>query len=449
MGAVALVIAAISVYFPWSAHRDKRRAVEFDGSRRLRRSGHKSPLTQPVSARDALVSESLVGSMRCNRRSPLEFYAPRSRPKSLWAWFRRSYMASDTSPKPQFSIDGWEYRPGGPSASDDDGFRHSSGFSLGFILEGGENAHHLKRSILAGKLPLKRLVVLASDEDMGDSDSLVRCLIVNARTALLAHSDPKGVVVQSTDRGRNGGPQVYLEKQGHVPADALWLVYPKQEGSKPATNWGARYERYSSKGIPSGRCAIEDLEHARRAKRDHRRLLAFKSLGAAAFGVGYALYAARASMDELNETIWSSFARGWLLLWIAIASAASVCATGSRVRKAHWFKGDSASRRQWGGGTLTAAWLGVQIKGGRQIDREAWRHYAETTARSLGADRTHRDPGAALAPDPQQDSEIPPPPDLENAPAPHEVGQKAPSARSAHGIIPVSEGSKQETGGAA
>ncbi len=307
----------------------------------------------------------------------MDYFAPKSKIKSLWAWFKRTYTMSETSPKQIFSVDGWKFSP--MECFDLDGlFRHASGFVVGFQLEAGENSQHLRRSISSGRWAQERLVVLAADEDLAVGHALVRCLVVDVDTLRVSPNDPQHIAVQSADQTRNGGPRVYVEEQRSVPSDALWLVYPKQEASEPGEEWGSCYEFYTCDGTPTGPCADEDLAHARRAMRKHRRSIAFKTSSIAAGVYLYSLYVVHASAeDELSEEVWFYFGRLWLLMWFAIAIRVAVAVIAQRITTAHWFPEENGLRRDWKGGTLTAVWLGRQIKGRGEITVKDWRSYLE------------------------------------------------------------------------
>jgi len=181
-----------------------------------------------------------------------------------------------TRAKSAFTIIDWQYTP---LASTDvaEAYPYCGGFVLKFRVHDNENRRHLRRSLRScrSRTRLKRLVVVASANDMCTPMSWVRCLVVNVEALRLPKRTRGWVVARSADPSLVNGRVWFRSRQITVPDDAVWLVVPESQYVEPSSCWGAsstRHRQQPDTGVALKSCSdVGNLSYVRKRVTTLRR----------------------------------------------------------------------------------------------------------------------------------------------------------------------------------
>ena len=221
-----------------------------DAPRQIRRQ-HRRPTTQLPRTYGNCTAEMLARSIRSSGRVPIDHHKHRPWRLSFWRTIGGLFVSSSTNPKSAFTLTDWEYQPVTPTGPAKH-YPYTGGSMLRLSLHRYENRSHLKRSLNAEKpgRRTRRLLVIASAQDMLEPTSLVRCIVVNSYTLHLEEGDSRAVVIRTADPLSVEGPTVHQRKQKDVPADAIWLIVPTSNYRAPSTCWGKMPERHNNQTMP-------------------------------------------------------------------------------------------------------------------------------------------------------------------------------------------------------
>ena len=223
----------------------KQTTSDADAAPRQIRRQHRKPATQLPRTYRNTTPEVPARSIWCSGRVPIDQHKNRPRPFSAWQKIRDDFVSSSTKPKSAFTLTDWQYQPITPTGLAKR-YPYCGGSMLRLSLHPHENRSHLKRSLKADKSGsrARRLVVIASVQDMFEPTSLVRCIVVNSNTLQREEGDPQAVVLRTADL-LSVADNVYPCEQKNVPADALWLIVPTSNYRAPSTCWGEMPERHN------------------------------------------------------------------------------------------------------------------------------------------------------------------------------------------------------------
>ena len=161
--------------------RHKQTTRGADAAPRQVRRQHRRPTTQLPRTYGNTTPEVLARSIRCSGRVPIDLRKPRPWRPSFWQTIKDLFLSNSTNPKSAFTLTDWQYQPITPTGLAKR-YPYSGGSILRLSLHPHENRSHLKRSLKADKsgVRARRLVVIASVQDMFEPTSLVRCIVVNS-----------------------------------------------------------------------------------------------------------------------------------------------------------------------------------------------------------------------------------------------------------------------------
>ena len=262
VGAITLLAYVRSPLVRWTSKFRTISSTPRSYVQRPHRRPHRRPLTQPSRPPDpcgTFLPQNLVESIPRSGRVPIENYVHPRKLVNLWRLSRLNFLTFRTAPKPAFLIADWRFEP-----------RHSSqpgthcrclgGFILKLTLHQNENRWHLRRSLRhsKGSTRNRRLVVVASAQDLVEPTAWVRCMVVDADQMDLPKGDYGKVALASADPLAHNGSTSYRLRQKNVPDDALWLISIDSSHTEPCANWGQTPELAESLPLPTTQEVHED-----------------------------------------------------------------------------------------------------------------------------------------------------------------------------------------------
>lgn len=358
-----------------------------DYARRRTRRGHRRPSTQPLRAYGAPLPERLVASMQCFGRAPLELHRHRRRMVRSWRDFRRSLLPSKTTPKSAFTTTYWQYRPFGTTELAAE-LPFSGGFDFSLLLHAHENRRHLRRSLWAerSRSRVRRLLVIATTQDMFDPESWVRCLVVNAETLRLPQDELGWAVLRGADPWANDGPSVYRSRQKDVPEDAVWLIVPTCDYRLPSPSWGEEPEHHGQQLQVPLEPVEQDCDDASIEDylggwiRYYRKLtvLAWTALGPGLWIAVWLLSLPTTLFgdEDAAEGIAMALAVYAVVWFIAVVVALGRLGYVSAQAKC-WRKRENQELNDWKGGTNECLLLGDLLRRGPDLRPRDWREHAD------------------------------------------------------------------------
>ena len=292
----------------------------------------------------------------------------------------------------------WQYQPITPTGLAEH-YPYSGGSTLRLSLHPHENRSHLERSLNADKSKgrARRLVVIASAQDMFEPTSLVRCIVVNSKTLHLEKGDPPVVVLRTADP-LSVADNVYTCEQENVPADALWLIVPTTNYRAPSTIWGQMPERHNKQAMPLDPTKQESDDNGHedfvKQRMTERRQIQFWMWIALAPGMWAYLWAYMWCFGYVFPQVSApiSVTDLWLVVYVIplIAALSYLAVTAFRARR--WRRRDDQTRITWHGRTEGITWqgrteecliMGAVLRNGPLFSEEQWKkHYANTFHKS-------------------------------------------------------------------
>ena len=360
-----------------------------DAAPREIRRQHRKPATQPPRTYRNTTREVLARSIRCSGRVPIDQHKNRPRPFSVWQKHRDDLVSSSTKPKSAFTLTDWQYQPITPTGLAKH-YPYCGGSMLRLSLHPHENRSHLKRSLKADKsgARARRLVVIASVQDMFEPTSLVRCIVVNSKTLHLEKGDPPVVVLRTADP-LSVADNVYTCEQENVPADALWLIVPTTNYRAPSTIWGQIPERHNNQttlGGPetqeSDDVGDEDFVKQHMTERRQIQFLMWFAFAPVTFAYIWAylwayMWCFGYVFPQVSAPI--SVTDLWLVVYVIPLIAALSYLAVTAFRAGRWRRRDDQTRITWHGRTEECLIMGAVLRNGPFFSEEQWKeHYAHT-----------------------------------------------------------------------
>ena len=349
--------------------------------RQIRRQ-HRRPATQPPRTYGNCTPEVLARSIRCSGRVPIDHRKPRPWRPSFWQTLKDAFVSSSTNPKSAFTLTDWQFQPISPTGLAKR-YPYCGGSMLRLSLHPHENRSHLKRSLKADKSGgrARRLVVIASVQDMFKPTSLVRCIVVNAYTLHLEEGDPHAVVIRTADPLSVAESTVRRREQKDVPADALWLIVPRSDYRAPSTIWGQIPERHNNKTMPldpitqeSDDSDNEEFVKDRMTEERYFRIALWLYLGLIVPGVFW-LYAKLIPQFSLPNTVFLV----WFVVYVIAVITVVAQLTVAAIRARCWRRRDDQTRSTWQSRTDECLIMGALLRNGPFFSEKEWReHYAHT-----------------------------------------------------------------------
>ena len=360
--------------------------------RQIRRQ-HRKPATQPPRTYGNTTPEVLARSIRCSGRVPIDQHKNRPRPFSAWQKHRDDFVSSSTKPKSAFTLTDWQYQPITPTGLAKR-YPYCGGSMLRLSLHPHENRSHLKRSLNADKSGgrARRLVVIASVQDMFKPTSWVRCIVVNSKTLHREKGDPHAVVLRTADPLSLEKPNVHRRTQKDVPADALWLIVPTPDYRAPSTIWGQIPERHNNQttlGDPETQ-ESDDIGDEDFVKKHmtYRRIIQFLMWIALAPVMLAYLWAYMWCLGYLFPQVSApiSVTDLWLVVYVIPLIAALSYLAVTAFRACRWRRRDGQEHTTWQGRTEECLIMGAVLRNGPLFSEEEWKQYcAHTFQMSDGA----------------------------------------------------------------
>ena len=368
----------LSELFSW---RRTQITNDADAAPRKIRSQHRKPATQLPRTYRNTTPEMLARSIRCSGRVPIDHRKPRTWRLSFWQALKDVFLSSSTNPKSAFTLTDWQFQPITPTSLAKR-YPYSGGSILRLSLHPHENRSHLKRSLKADKsgARARRLVVIASVQDMFEPTSLVRCIVVNSYTLHLVEGDPHAVVLLTADPLSLEEPNVHRHAQKDVPADALWLIVPTSNYRAPSTFWGQMPERHNNKTMPidsipqeSDDIDNEDCVKERMTDERYTRIAFWIYLGLI---LGF-FWLYEKLFPQVSEPI-SVFSVSWRVYVIALFAALLQLAVAA-IRARCWRRRDGQTRRTWQSRTAECLSMGALLRNGPFFSAEQWKEHCTHT----------------------------------------------------------------------
>ena len=262
VGAITLSAYARSLLVRWTSKSRTISSTPHSYVQRPHRRPHRRPLTQPSRPPNpcgTFLPENLVKSILRSGRVPIENYVHPRKLVNLWRLMKLNFLTFRTTPKPAFLIADWQFEPR-HSSQPGTHCRYLGGFILSLTLHQNENRWHLRRSLRhrTGSIRRRRLVVIASAQDLVEPAAWVRCMVVDTDQMDLPKSDYGKVALASADPLAHNGSTSYRLRQKNVPDDALWLISIDSSHAEPCSNWGQNHELVESLPLPTTQEVCED-----------------------------------------------------------------------------------------------------------------------------------------------------------------------------------------------
>ena len=358
--------------------RRKQTTSDANAAPRQIRRQHRRPATQlPRTYRNTTL-EMLARSIRCSGRVPIDPLKHRPWHLSFWQALKDLFLSNSTNPKSAFTLTDWQYQPITPTSLAKS-YPYSGGSILRLSLHPHENRSHLKRSLKADKSAgrARRLVVIASVQNMFEPTSLVRCIVVNSYTLRLVKGDPPAVVLLTADPLSLEEPNVHRLEQKDVPADALWLIVPTTDYRAPSTIWGQIPERHNQQTTPIDPDTQEsDDSDERTFVKEHMtderigRIALWLYLGLFVPGV---FWLSAKLIPHFSLPIMAFVV--WFVVIINAVIAALLHLAFAAVRAWCWRRRDGQTRSTWQSRTADCLSMGALLRNGPFFSAEKWKEH--------------------------------------------------------------------------
>ena len=352
-----------------------------DSAPRQVRRQHRRPTTQLPRTYGNTTPEVLARSIRCSGRVPIDPHRHRPWRVSFWQTLKDLFLSNSTNPKSAFTLTDWQYQPITTTGLAKR-YPYSGGSILRLSLHPHENRSHLKRSLKADKSGgrARRLVVIASVQDMFEPTSSVRCIVVNSYTLHLEEGDPHAVVLLTADP-LSVADNVHRREQKDVPADALWLIVPTPDYRAPSTIWGQIPERHNHQTMPIDPDTQEsddsdEQKYVKERRTDERvgRIALWLYLGLFVpgfFGL-YAKLIPHFSLPIMAFVVW------FVVIAIPLIAALSYLAV-TAFRAWWWRRRDDQTCRTWQSRTAECLSMGALLRNGPFFSKEKWKEHCTRT----------------------------------------------------------------------
>ena len=362
--------------------RRKQITSNLDAAPRQIRRQHRRPATQPPRTYGNCTPEMLARSIRCSGRVPIDQHKNRPWPFSVLQKIKDDFVSSSTKSKSAFTLTDWEYQPITPTSLAKR-YPYSGGSILRLSLHPHENRSHLKRSLKADKSGgrARRLLVIASVQDMFKPTSSVRCIVVKSNTLHLQNGDPHAVVIRTADPLSVEESTVHPCEQKNVPADALWLIVPTSNYRAPSTIWGEMPERHNKQTTPSDPITQEsndigDKDFVKERMTDRRKFqfLMWISIAPAIWAYIWAyMWCFGYLFPQVSAP--TSVTGFWFVVYVIplIAALSYLAVTAFRAR--YWRRRDDQTRSTWQSRTEECLIMGAVLRNGPSFSEKEWREY--------------------------------------------------------------------------
>ena len=348
-----------------------------DAAPRQIRHQHRQPATQLPRPYGNCTPEVLARSIRCSGRVPLDRLEQRMWHLSAWQTTKEIFLPSPTNPKPAFALTDWEYEPITPTGPAKH-YPYCGGSMLRLSLHRHENRSHLKRSLKADKSGrrARRLVVIASVQDMFEPTSLVRCIVVNSYTLQLEEGG-HAVAIRTADPLSVEEPTVHRCEQKDVPADALWLIVPKSNYRTPSTFWGQMPERHNKQAMPSDSTTQESDDIGDEDFVKKRMTFVWRTRLALWLFMGLMMWPIAWSTLNLIPQVSgpTPVLVFWGLAYVIPLIAALFYQAGVFCRAWCWRRRDGQTSSTWRSGTEECLIMGAPLRFGPVLSEKEWKEY--------------------------------------------------------------------------
>ena len=404
VGAITLLAYIRSPLVRWTSKSRTISSTPHSYVQRPHRRSHRRSLTQPSRPPNpcgTFLPQNLVKSIPRSGRVPIENYVHPRKLVNLWRLSRLNFLTFRTAPKPAFLIADWRFIPRHSSRPGTHG-RCLGGFILNLTLHQNENRRHLRRSLRHSKSSIRRrrLVVVASTQDLIEPTAWVRCMVVDTDQMDLPKGDYGKVALASADPLAHNGPTSYRLRQKNVPDDALWLVSIDSSHTEPCANWGQNHESVESLPLPSTQevrgdedCGIleDDIDRLLRGTRIGTLLVwillgpgvvllmvvvtALVFLTLTISRLEFFAFTISSRADPIIYTILGTAGAIWTATYLSALVFYLLHLGGESVRGRWWSHRESRPLRAWKGGTQECLIMGSLLRRGSFLRQKDWRHH--------------------------------------------------------------------------
>ena len=318
-------------------------------------------LVEPMRTSNPDYREHLVAMIRSRAGVPLAYCKGANKVANFVRIARTVVVLQNVTPKSGFRIAGWKHTA---TARLDSGVVHTTTGSSILLVHLGEeeNVEHLIRSAQVGITSDRRLVVLATPEDLCDPDANVRCIYVNALAAQVVEERGVGVILASSISIADGQPVTIVKAQGDVPPSALWLICDSEDLTPPVDDWGNLGEEF----METQRPLVENSEVDQELKRQARELGALRLGLFAICGLvppaGLFPWSISEGLDSL-DTIMLSISMAWFAMAGVIGIYMARAVVRSRRLSRRWRQQAGKNGAHWNGGSFRGVLLRRMLKG--------------------------------------------------------------------------------------
>ena len=404
VGAITLLAFVRSPLVRWTLKSRTISSTPHSYVQRPHRRPHRRPLTQPSRPPNpcgTFLPQNLVKSIPRSGRVPIENYVHPRKLVNLWRLLRLNFLTFRTAPKPAFLIADWRFKSR-HSAQPGTHCRYLGGFILNLTLHQNENRWHLRRTLQhrKGSTRNRRLVVVASAQDLVEPTAWVRCMVVDTDQMDLPKSDYGKVALASADPLAHNGSTSYRLRQKNVPDDALWLISIDSSHTEPCANWGQTPESIESLPLPTTQEVYEDEDcgiledHIYRLLRGSRigtllvwillgpgvvllmavvTVLGFLTLTISRLGFLDLTISRRA--DPIFYTILGTVGAIWIVTYLYALMSYLLSLGRESIRGRWWSHRESKPLRAWKGGTQECLIMGSILRRGAFLRQKDWRHH--------------------------------------------------------------------------
>ena len=375
---------------------------------------HRRPLTQPSRPPNpcgTFLPQNLVKSIPRSGRVPIENYVHPRKLVNLWRLFRLNFLTFRTSPKPAFLIADWRFEPR-HSSQPGTHSRYLGGFILSVTLHQNENRWHLRRSLRHSKSSTRnrRLVVLASAQDLVEPTAWVRCMVVDTDQMDLPKGDYGKFAMASADPLAHNGSTSYRLRQKNVPDDAIWLISIDSSHTEPCSNWGQTPESVESPPLPTTQEVHKD-EDCDNLEHEIDRLLRRSRIGTLLvwlfLGPGVVLLMAVVTVlvfltltishleffaftissraDPIIYTILGAVGAIWIVTYLYALVFYLLSLAQESIRGRWWSRRESRPLRAWKGGTQECLIMGSLLRRGSFLQKKDWKHHRTSSSSPVPA----------------------------------------------------------------
>ena len=394
VGAITLWTYVRPLLVRWTSKSRTISSTPHSYVQRPHRRPHRRPLTQPSRPPNPcgmFLPQNLVESIPRSGRVPIENYLHPRKLVNLWRLLRLNFLTFKTAPKPAFLIADWRFEPRYSSQSGTH-CRYLGGFILSLTLHQNENRWHLRRSLRhsKGRTRNRRLVAVASAQDLVEPTAWVRCMVVDTDQMDLPKGDYGKVAMASADPLAHNGSTSYRLRQKNVPDDAIWLISIDSSHTEPYASWSQNPELVESLPLPTTQeirededCDIleDDIDRILRATRIGT-LLVWILLGPGvvllmAVVTGLELFALTISgrVESVFYTILSTVGAIWIVTYLYALMSYLLYLGRESVRGHWWSHRESRPSRAWKGGTQECLIMGSLLRRGSFLRQKDWRHH--------------------------------------------------------------------------